>query len=74
LPQNRQRILTQQRIAVLRARYWIDDEGSVRSRRTVWVAVSMLAADASIPVLAASTPMSDATDSICAATVSGGNS
>jgi hypothetical protein len=44
------------------------------SRRQVAATAAMMPADASIPVLAACTPMSVTTASICAATTSSGTS
>jgi hypothetical protein len=48
--------------------------GVISSRDTVSATAAMIAAEASMPVFAAPTPMSVATDSICSATAAGGSS
>ncbi len=70
----RQRVRLQQRVAVLRGGDRVHDERAIPSRCTLSAIAAMIGADASMPVLAASTPMSLATDSICSATACGGSS
>ena len=78
VPHRVQRVVVQQRVAVHRRGHRVHDERDRARSRPMPTSVhtaataSMIAGDASMPVFAAPTPMSSATASICAATVSGG--